>query len=84
MHKRLMEFLNEQKILYCKQYGFRKGFLTVHGIINLIDNIEVLLIINNLVVELLLTCKKHLIQLITTFYLQKYNTMYGIRGIAHQ
>ena len=27
-HKRLTEFLNEQKILYCKQYGFRKGFST--------------------------------------------------------
>ena len=28
MRKRLMEFLNEQKIIYCKQYGFRKGFST--------------------------------------------------------
>ena len=26
MHKRRMEFLNEQKILYCKHYRFRKGF----------------------------------------------------------
>ena len=40
MHKRLMEFLNEQKVLYCKQYGFRKSFSTAHAIINLIDNIE--------------------------------------------
>ena len=35
-----MEFLNEQKVLYCKQYGFRKSFSTAHAIINLIDNIE--------------------------------------------
>ena len=35
-----MQFLNEQKILYCKQYGFCKGFLTAHAIINLIDNKE--------------------------------------------
>ena len=40
MRKRLMEFLNEQKILYCKQYGFHKGFSTAHAIINLIDNTE--------------------------------------------
>ena len=37
MHKRLTEFLNEQKILYCKQYGFHKGFSTPHAIINLIN-----------------------------------------------
>ena len=35
-----MGFLNEQKILYCKQYGFHKGFSTAHAIISLIDNIE--------------------------------------------
>ena len=35
-----MEFLNEQKIIYCKQYGFRKGFSTAHAIINLMDTIE--------------------------------------------
>ena len=40
MHKRLIEFLNEQKIPYSKQYGSRKGFSTVHAIINLTDNIE--------------------------------------------
>ena len=40
MHKRLMEFLNEQKILYCKQYGFPLCFSTAHAIINLIDNIK--------------------------------------------
>ena len=37
MHKRLMEFLNGQKVLYCKQMDF---FSTAHAIINLIDNIE--------------------------------------------
>ena len=35
-----MEFLNEQKILHCKQYGFHKGFPTTHAITSLIDNIE--------------------------------------------
>ena len=40
MCRRSMEFLNEQKSLYCKQYGFCNGFLTVHAIINVSDNIE--------------------------------------------
>ena len=35
-----MEVLNEQKIIYYKQYLFRKGFWTAHDIINLIDDIE--------------------------------------------
>ena len=35
-----MEFLNEQKIVYCKEYGFRNDFSTYHAIINLIDNVE--------------------------------------------
>ena len=40
MHNRLMKFLTEQKILYLKQFGFRKNFSTAHPIINLIDSIE--------------------------------------------
>ena len=36
MHKRLMEFLNDQKVLYKKQFGFQKNF----AIITLIENIE--------------------------------------------
>ena len=35
-----MKFLTEKKILYLKQFGFRKNFSTAHAIINLIDNIK--------------------------------------------
>ena len=35
-----MKFLNKQKILYLKQFGFTKNFSTAHAIINLIDSIE--------------------------------------------
>ena len=59
MHKRLMEFLNKQKILYFKQYGFCKSFPIGHAMINL-------LMIHNLFMEFLLTYKRHLIQFITT------------------
>ena len=32
MHSRLTEFLEEKKILYYRQFGFRKDFLTNHAI----------------------------------------------------
>ena len=40
MHKRLTGFLNDQKILYKKQFGFQKKFSTTHAVISLIENIE--------------------------------------------
>ena len=40
MHKRLMEFLNNQKVLYKKQFGFQINFSTSHAVISLIENIE--------------------------------------------
>ena len=35
-----MKFLNKEKILYYKPYGFHKGLSVTHAIINLIDYIE--------------------------------------------
>ena len=40
MHKRLMGFLNDQKIIYKKQIGFPKNISTAHAVISLIENIE--------------------------------------------
>ena len=40
MHNRFMKFLTEQKIIYLKQFGFRKNFSTAHAIITFIDSIE--------------------------------------------
>ena len=39
MHKRLMGFLNGQKVLYRKQFGFQKKFSTAHAVISLTENI---------------------------------------------
>ena len=58
MHKTLIEFLIDQKILYKKQFGFQRRFSTAHAAISLIENIEKA--IDNklfLFVESLLTCK---------------------------
>ena len=35
-----MEFLNDPKILYKKQFGFQKKFSTAQAIITLTENIE--------------------------------------------
>ena len=40
MHNRFMKFLTEQKIIYLKQFGFRKNFSTAYAIITFIDSIE--------------------------------------------
>ena len=40
MHKRVMNFLIDHKILYKKQFGFQKNFSTAHAVIKLIEDIE--------------------------------------------
>ena len=40
MHNRLMKLFDDQKILYSKQFGFRKKCSASHTIISLIENIQ--------------------------------------------
>ena len=40
MHSRLIEFLGERQILYYKQCGLQKDFLTNHAILNLLIIIQ--------------------------------------------
>ena len=40
MHKRLMGFLNDQKVLYKKQFAFQRNFSTAHALISHTENIE--------------------------------------------
>ena len=61
MHKRLMGFLNDQKVLYKKQFGFQKNFSTAHAVISLIENIEKAIDNKMFVLGVFLTCKKYLI-----------------------
>ena len=75
MHKRLMGFLNDQKILYRKQFGFQKAISTAKAVISLIENIEKAIDNKLLFVEYLLTCKKHLIQLIITYCFINFHIM---------
>ena len=40
MHKRPMEFLNDQKVTYKKLFEFQRNLSTVHTVISHIENIE--------------------------------------------
>ena len=39
MYKRLFKYLCEEKLLYSKYFGFRKGHSTDHAIVHLVDQI---------------------------------------------
>ena len=40
MHKRILDFLEKKKVLYCKQFGFRAGHPTNHAILSIADLIQ--------------------------------------------
>ena len=40
MDSRLIEFLEGKRILYYRQFGFRKDFLTNHSILTLLESIQ--------------------------------------------
>ena len=40
MYNRIIQFLEDNKIIYYKQFGFCKNFSTAHAIITLIENVQ--------------------------------------------
>ena len=40
VHKRMMQFLEKNKILHDRQFGFRKKHSTVHGLVTLTEDIK--------------------------------------------
>ena len=82
MHKRLMEFLNEQKNRYCKQYGFCKVFSTGHAIISMTGNIESAIDNKQFVCAVFIDLQKAFDTADHKILLEKIQH-YGIRGITH-
>ena len=79
--KKLTEFLNEQKIHCCEQYGFCKGFSTAHTVINIMDNIESAIDNKQFVCGVLIDLQKAFDTVNHNILLEKIQH-YGVRGIA--
>ena len=77
-----MEFFNKKK-LYCKQYGFRKGFSTALVITNLTDDIESAIDNKQFVCGVVIDLQKAFDTVDHNILLEKIQH-YGIKGIAHK
>ena len=77
-----MKFLNEQKVLYCRQYEFCKGFSTAHAIISLTDNIESAVNNKQFVSGVFIDLQKAFDTVDRNILFEKIHH-YNIRGIVH-
>ena len=82
MYNRIIRFLEKNKIIYYKQFGFRKNFSTAHAIITLIENIQSALDNNKFACGIFIDLEKAFDTVDHNILLSKLN-YYGIRGIAN-
>ena len=80
--RRLVSFLEHNKILYCYQYGFRKAYSTVLALIEIKDYIKRLLDERNYVISIFIDFKKAFDTVDHEILLYKLEC-YGIRGLAN-
>ena len=77
-----MKFVNDQKILYLKQFGFWKKFSTSHAIISLIENIQKCIDDKQIACGVFIDLEKAFDTVEHTLLLSEL-PYYGIRGIAN-
>ena len=80
--RRLVSFLERNKILYCYQYGFRKLYSTVLALIEITDHIKHLLDEKNYVISIFIDFKKAFDTVDHEILLFKLEC-YGIRGLVN-
>ena len=80
--RRLVSFLERNKILYCYQYGFRKLYSTALALIEITDFIKRLLDEKNYVISIFIDFKKAFDTVDHETLLYKLEC-YGIRGLAN-
>ena len=81
MHSRLIEFLEENQILYYRQFGFRKYFSLNHAILTLLESIQKGLDDRQFACEIFIDLKKAF-DTLYDILLEKLNH-YGIRGLSN-
>ena len=81
MYDRLLNFLERYKILYCKQYGFRKKYSTYMALITLMDKLTNAIENGEYVIGIFLDFSKAFDTVNRDILLEKLEH-YGIRGCA--
>ena len=82
MYNRIIQFLEDNKIIYYKQFGFCKNFCTAHAIITLIENVQSALDNKKFAYGIFIDLKKAFDTVDHNILLSKLN-YYGMRGIAN-
>ena len=67
MYSRLYNFITKHNLFYNLQFGFRSKHSTNHALVDIVEEVRKSLDSKNLLVEFLLTFKKHLTRLIMIF-----------------
>ena len=78
----IIQFLEENKIIYYKQFGFCKNFSTAHAIITFIENVQSALENNKFACGIFIDLEKVFDTVDHNILLSKFN-YYGIRGTAN-
>ena len=82
MYNRIIQFLEDNKIIYYKQFGFRKNVSIAHTVINLIENAQTALDNNKFLCGIFIDLEKASDTVDHNILLSKLN-YYGIRGISN-